>query len=419
MKNLKFKLKILNQENGYVISIITIFVLIIMLSVALSMSSLIFYRQKISTNSVKSTQAYYASEAGIEDALMLLRDDPQMTSISYDLNVGDVTTSVTIPSIISGSRVIISQGNANNLRRNIQTVYSLDSTGTSFHYGAQVGAGGLLMNNGSVIQGNVFSNGNITGSGTINNNVIIAGNGNSITDTYVVGDVLAYSCLSSASVKNLTYVTGGTKTCTVRPGGATSTQSNEIASQPLPISQTQIDDWKAEALSGGTSGSVTVSGTQSLGPKQINGNLTLNNNATLKVTGTLYVTGTINLNNGSILKLETTYGSLSGVVISDNKITLNNNSSTLGSGQSGSHLLMLSTNTDDAAIKINNNSVGSIFYTSVGGIELNNNSQVKELTGYKIKLNNNAVISYETGLQNILFTDGPGGSWKVVSWVEQ
>ena len=78
MKNLKFKLKILNQENGYVISIITIFVLIIMLSVALSMSSLIFYRQKISTNSVESTQAYYASEAGIEDALMLLRDDPQI-----------------------------------------------------------------------------------------------------------------------------------------------------------------------------------------------------------------------------------------------------------------------------------------------------------------------------------------------------
>mgnify|MGYP001617031822 FL=1 len=412
-------LKVKKNEKGYVISIVTFFVLIIILSITLSMSSLIFYRQKISTNSVSGTKSYYAAEAGIEDALMILRDAPQMSPISYNLDVGGTITSVTIPSIIGSSRAIVSQGNENNKTRSIQAVYSVDSTGISFHYGAQVGAGGLIMENGSIVQGNVFSNGNITGSGTINNNVIVSGNGNSIQDVYVGGDALVYSCLSSASVKNLTYVTGGTKTCTVRPGGTTGTQSNEITPQPLPISQAQIDNWKTEALSGGTSGDVTVSGTQLLGPKKIIGKLTLNNNATLIITGTLHVTDEIILNNGSILKLDTSYGSLSGTVISDGKITINNNSSALGSGQSGSNLLMLSTNTDDAAIKINNNSAGGIFYTSVGGIDLNNNTQVKELTGYKIKLNNNAVISYESGLQNVLFTDGPSGGWRVVSWVEQ
>lgn len=409
----------IKNEKGYTISIIVFFVLIIMLSIALSMNSLIFYRQKISTNSIGSTKSYYAAEAGIEDALMILRNSPQMSPVSYNLNVDGFTTNVIIPSIVGSSRTIVSQGNVNNLTRKIQTVYSIDSAGISFYYGAQVGEGGITMNNGSVIYGNVFSNGNITGSGTISNNVIVAGNGNSIKDIYVGGDALVYSCLSSASVKNLTYVTGGTKTCTVRPGGTTVTQSNEIDPQPLPISQTQIDDWKAEALLGGTSGSVTVSGTQSLGPKKINGNLTLNNNATLKVTGTLYVTGAINLNNGSTLKLETTYSALGGVVISDGKITLNNNSSTLGSGQPGSYLLMISTSTDDQAININNNGSGGIFYTSVGGIKLNNNASVKEIVGYKLNLNNNTTISYESGLANTFFSSGPSGGWKVTSWVEQ
>ena len=383
------------------------------------MSLLIFYRQITSANALSSTQAYYTTEASIEDALLKLYNNPQMSSMSYTFNVGSTTANVTIPDIIGGSRAIVSQGNAFGISRKIQTTYSIDSQVVSFYYGAQIDAGGLIMNNGSRIQGNVFSNGNISGgSGTIDNNVIVAGNGHSIKDVYVVGNVQAYSCLSATSVQNLTYVSpGGSNTCTVR--GTTSFQSGEIATQPLPISQIQINGWKSEATAGGESGSVTVSGIQSLGPKKIIGDLIINNNATLKIMGTIYVTGQISLGNGATMKLDISYNSLGGVILTDGKISMGNDSNALGSGQAGSYLLALSTNSAIDAINLNNGVVGSVFYTSLGTIILNNNVQVKEITGYRIDLQNNAIVQYESGLANAFFSSGPGGAWKVTSWGEQ
>lgn len=423
MKILHPKSKILNyNQKGYIISIVTFFVLIISLSVALSMSSLIFYRQKVSTNSIKSTQSYYTAESGAEDALLRLNNNPNISSLSYSLIVNGTTANVVIPNIIGGSRIIVSEGNATGIIRKIQTIYSIDSQGISFFYGAQVGAGGLTMNNGSTIKGNVFSNGNIDGgSGTIDNNVIIAGNGRSIKDVRVKGNALAYSCLSPTLVeKNLTYVTGGTRTCTVQ--GSISTQSNEISSQPLPISPSQIEQWKTEATNGGViTGNISlINGeTQSMGPVKINGSLTLNNNSTLKLTGTIYVVGNISVDNGATIKLDSSYGSLSGMILNDGIVYLNNNSVLTGSGQPSSYLLVLSTNASTSAISINNNASGAIFYTSAGGIDVNNNVIVKELTGYKIKLNNNAAIQYESGLASVFFTNGPSGSWKVTSWGEK
>lgn len=410
------------NQKGFVVTIITFSILIIMITIALSISALIFSSQRIATNSVKSNQSYYAAESGIEDALLRLKNNPQLAPLSYNLSVASTTASVNIPSIVGGSRAIVSEGNYTNIKRKIQTIYSIDSDAVSFFYGAQVGDGGLTMNNGSRIVGNVFSNGNISGgSGTITNDAIVAGNGHSIDDVTVQGNVQAYSCLSPATVQgNLTYVTGGTRTCTVN--GSISTQSTEIALQPLPISQVQITDWKTEAAAGGTiSGSVTLTNgaTQSLGPVKITGSLTVDNGATLTMTGTIYVIGNIVVSNNATVKLDSSYGSLGGVLLSDGTINIDNNGILLGSGQTGSYILILSTNIADPAINIKNNATGAIFYTSAGGIEVNNNAGVKELVGYKVKLDNNAVLEYETGLANVNFASGPSGGWKVVSWEEK
>lgn len=413
---------ILQNQKGYVISLITFFILMIMLSTAISMSALTFYSQKISTNQVKATQSYYAAESGIEDALLRLKNNPELSSLSYTLMVGGASSDVTIPAIIGGSRAIVAQGNALNRIRKIQVVYTIDSQGVSFHYGAQVGEGGLVMDNGSRIQGNVFSNGNISGgNATIDNDVIVAGNNHSIDDITIKGNALTYSCLSPAVVEgNLTYVSGGTKTCTVQ--GTTTTQSTEINDQPLPISQDQIDEWKTGAAEGSViNGNVSIGNndTQSLGPVKIIGNLTLGNNAILNVTGTIYVTGNISFGNTDTIRLDASYGSLGGVIVIDGSINTGNTSTLTGSGQSGSYLLILSTSISDTAIVVSNNAGGAIFYTSAGGIELNNNVTVKEVTGYKLKLNNNAVVAYESGLANTMFSSGPSGGWKVTSWQEK
>jgi hypothetical protein len=147
-------------------------------------------------------------------------------------------------------------------------------------------------------------------------------------------------------------------------------------------------------------------------------NLTLSNNATLKVTGTIYVTGNITTGNNSKIQLDVSYGSLSGVVIADGVITVANNTILTGSGQAGSYILVLSTKSGTGAITVGNNALGAIFYTSAGGVTLSNNMKAREITGYQITLSNNAIVQYESGLENANFSNGPGGSWNITSWEE-
>jgi len=408
-------------QKGFIASLATLLILIFMLGLAMSMSLLILERQKISTNTINATQSYYAAQAGAEDSLLRLKNYPQTPPISYSVTVSNATTNVTIASLIGGSRTITSQGNNYGLIKTTQIVYSIDSNNISFYYGVDIGQGGLVMNNGSEVMGNVFSGGNISGSGTIDNNVVISGNGHSISGVAVTGDALVYSCLAPASVANLTYVTGGSHTCTVR--GTTSVQSSEIAQQPLPIPQSQIDNWKAEATTACSATNVSNlsnnNKTVSMGPCRITGNLSFGNGTSLTLTGTVYVTGNITLGNNDTIKLNSSYGPLGGVLLADGVVNTGNSNTFAGSGQAKSYLLFLSTNVSDSAIAVSNNSNGAVFYTSAGGIQLANGVSAVELTGYKVIMLQNSKIQYSNGVVNIFFSNGPGGGWKVTSWQEQ
>lgn len=407
-------------QEGFVVTIVTFFVLVIMLSIALTMAAVTAQRQRISTNAVKASQSYYAAEAGAEDAMLRLSNNPQMAPLTYSLTVNNSTANVTIPAIIGGSRSVSTQATTSSIVKKNQVVFAIDSQDVSFNYGAQVGAGGLTMSNSSRIMGNVFSDGSIVGSGsaTIDNDVIVAGN-NSINGMYIKGNALVRSCINSTIDGNLTYVLGGTNSCTV--GGTTTVQAAPIPSQSLPIDQNQIDQWKADALAGGTLGSINLSGSQtmSLGPKKIIGNLSLSNTAVLTLTGTVYVTGTITVSNSAKIKLDSSYGSLSGIIMSDGAISPSNSSVLQGSGQAGSYLLVLSTSSSDSAITVGNSASGAIFYTSAGGIIVSNNFSAREVTGYKLNMSNSSTIQYESGLANAFFSSGPSGGWKVKSWQEK
>lgn len=415
-------IKLFKNQKGQVVSIFTFFALIIMVGMALTMSFLISLSQRNITNDVKSTQSYYAAESGIEDALLRLKKTPSISSLTYIMNVNNALVSVNIPSTIAASKSITSQANNGNIIRSIQAVCTIsNSQSTNFYYGVEVGEGGLVMSNGSEVIGNVFSGGNISGgSGIIDNDAIVSGNGKSISNVHVKGNAMAYSCLSGATVDgNLTYVTGGLHTCTVH--GTTTAQSQEISAQPLPIPQSQINDWKAAARAGGTSGSKTINGSDSLGPIKIDGDLIINTGVhdTLTINGTVYVTGRITIQNNSNITLSPSYATAGGVIISDGNITINNNDVFSGSGQAGSYIMLISTSTDDLAIDVKNNAQGVVLYTTSGGITIHNNVSVTEATGYKVILLQNAKIQYSSGIVNIYFASGPGGGWEVTSWQEQ
>lgn len=368
--------------------------------------------------SVNKEKALNIAEAGVEMAIWKLNNQAGYSGES-NTSFGGGTYDISVTTVDSSKKTItvtsyIPNNSNSTSSRTIKVNANIGTTTISFHYGAQVGAGGLQMSNNSRIVGSVFSGGNITGSGnaTITNDVIVSGNGHNISGMDVNGNVLAYTCTNSVIDGNLTYVTGGTNNCSVN--GTTSTQSDEIATQPLPISQDQIDTWKGEALAGGTTGNLTLSGSQtmSLGPKKITGDLSISNSAILTLTGPVYVTGNITISNSGKIKLASSYGSLGGVILSDGTINPSNSSMLEGSGQNSSYLLVLSTSASSSAITVSNSASGAIFYANNGGINVSNNFSAREVTGYRLIMNNNATITYESGLADTFFSSGPGGSWE-------
>lgn len=422
--------KVQKREKGFAALFLSILVLAIIFVLGVSITVLTLGQQKISGNIIKSTQAYYTAEAGIEDALLRLTQ-AKVWSSPYNLSVGDTLATIEISDIIGGSRTITSKGDFLNRIRKTQIVYQISSQKISFYYGAQIGDGGMEMGNNARIGGNVFSNGSVIPArggdkGYIDNSIIVAKSGNRIEGLIVGEDAMAHTCKESIIGGNLTYVSGGSiLNCDV--GGSVNERPNQIEPEGLPISQEQIDSWKSDAESEEViSGDYTISGgtTENLGPKKITGNLLVDNNATLNMTSTLWVAGNLRIDNGATIQLDSNfYGSNSGVIVVDGKVKIRPNTYLKGTGQEGSYLMMLSTNPEvsdetNPAIDIDNTTEGAIFYGQNGLIVLRNNVVAREVTSYKIFIDNNAEIIYESGLENVFFSSGPGGSWEVASWRE-
>ncbi len=413
------------NNNGFAVILAVILVVAAGLAIILSASYISLNNIKAVRNNIYSAQTYYVAEAGIEDSLLRLNRGMKFSKTN-SLAVGSGNATIEIGDPIGGSRTITSSGNTNNRIRKMRAVYTITTDNVSFHYGAQVGDGGMTMANNSRVKGNVFSNGSVVGSGGkgyIDNTIKVATLGSRIEGLNIGEDAYTHNCKDCTIGGSLYYSGGGQENCTATGGVKTSPVQG---TRPLPISEEQITEWKNDALAGGVfigNYTVAIGKTAYLGPKKIEGALNLQNSATLIVTGTIWVTGNINLNNLSVIKLDNPiYGSTSGIIIADGKIIVSNGADIQGSGAAGSYTMLFSTDSSldlaNPAIDVNNNARGAIFYTSAGLIKLSNNMEIREATGYKLYLLNNAVIEYESGLEDVGFSSGPGGSWKVTEWKE-
>jgi len=418
------------KQKGVMAIFIVILVMSLMFIIANTLSFMTFGQQKISNIAVKLAQSYYLAESGIEDALLKLKINPFLGGTSYNLQISGGSVFVSITEVIGGARTIISQSNFLNSVKKIKVVYEVSKDEAGFFYGCQVGDGGMEMGTNSRVKGNVFSNGSVIASqkGYIDNSLVVANPGTKMKDLEVGDYALVHNCENSTIGKTLTYIEGGSVSdCSAQN---TMTQTDQINPEPLPISQEKINQWRDETSVNIITNDVNYSGSGNvfnLGPAQIGTlsspkNLTVVNGAKITVRGTIYVTGDINFDNNAIIELDPMYGSYSGIVIADGKITIGNNAILKGTGQQGSYLLLISTNSSlssaSPAILVNNNAEGAIFYTNNGLIYLKNNMIAREITGYKVVLNNNAEVIYESGLQNAIFSSGPGGGWKIKSWEE-
>jgi hypothetical protein len=66
----------------------------------------------------------------------------------------------------------------------------------------------------------------------------------------------------------------------------------------------------------------------------------------------------------------------------------------------------------------NGSDLRGIIYTNGGTIKIQNNAVLKEVVGYRLEVENDADVVYESGLANVNFSAGPSGGWIVTSWKE-
>lgn len=413
----QLKINNFNSQKGFVALIISILILGIMMTIGVSITTLIIGRHQISANILKSNQAYFAAEAGIEDALLRLVENMDLTPTST-LKVGQATSTTGISEIIGGARSITAQGNFRDVIRRVRAVYEISIEEISFYYGAQVGEGGIIMDDGSTIDGNVFSNGNIEGTGNpeITGTAKVSKTGNYIDGITIGENALVDICKNSNISDTLTCANN--ISCTA---SFFESLTEEITTGTMAISQEQINKWKNDASSTIFIGDYVLKGQDQafLGLQKIEGNLILQDKAKLYSTGTIWVTGNITATNTAEIRLdEDSFGSLSGVIISDGIITLKNSGKALGTGEPGSYLLLISTVSGEPAITIQNTFEADILYAQNGWIVVQDSADVREIGGYGIHLKNNAKIIYEIGLEDTSFSSGPGGSWQVTSWEE-
>lgn len=215
----------------------------------------------------------------------------------------------------------------------------------------------------------------------------------------------------------------------------------------LPISDSNIADWKADALGYGilnpslcdVSADTTINGGK-LVCAGVDGFSPGGNKITITIKGTLWVEGKITLENNSILVLDSSYGNKSGIIIADNpgnestdgKILIKPGIIICGSqglnvaedgcaDSNGSYILMLSTHSGadpSYAVEVRNNASGAIFYAHNGIAHIINGADLKEVTAHKLSLEPNAKVTYESGLASASFTSGPGGGWIINDWNE-
>jgi len=430
------RLKFINKDAGFVAFFITILVLAIMLGLAFSITILVLGEQRISKNIVKSTQAYYIAEAGVEDALLRLKENPSMSAFSYVINnIGQGAADVDVSETIGGSRTITSQGDISNRIRKIRVVYAVDTDEVSFYYGIQVGDLGLEMNGNALVHGNIFSNGTIKGASNtkIYGDAISAGPTGKISSIKIEDDegggnawaTTLEDCTIDGDAHYINIINSSV-------GGSHFTPEQGPDPESMPISNNDITEWKSQAAVGGTISGYSLGGNDqdSLGPIKVQGDMTVDSNAILEVTGTIWVTGDLTLSSNVILYLDSNYGSNSGVIVVDGSISVDGNVILCGSEgynggcnpSVGSYLMLLSTKSssdpDNPAIYATSNTETAVLYASDGFIRLGSNASLKEATGYGIYMDSNAEVTYELGLADTKFSSGPGGSWQIKDWSE-
>ncbi len=413
-----------SKEKGQAVLIAVLFFVFISMSMILALLAPTLSHLKSSRSLHSSLEAFAVAESGMEDVVYRFKKG---TEVEEEETTAVGAGEVRIFVLEGGGIGIAEEINIRtqgvmpgNIIRNLETRLILGD-GMAFNYGVHAGDGGLnIVNPNAKVIGNVFSNGPISGGSgpkkQIEGSAISAGPEGLINNINVHVDAKSDIIEGSHVEGNAFYreIINTTVSGDMHPN----TEPTEKGD--LPISEEEIERWKnfAEESMVVSGDYVLTAGEESLGPAKIEGDLILSGHAKLKVTGTVWVTGNVEMSNQAELSLDDgTFGFTSGVIIGDGVIDLRDGATARGTSHGRSYLLLLSTFDGDAII-IGDDADIDVVYTSRGFVVLRDGVDLKSITGYGVRLQDNAVVTYEGGLADAFFSTGPGGGYSIFTWKE-
>lgn len=432
-KHIKARAAAHRTQSGQVMIASVIFFLGIGLAIITGVSQTTIRDLQASQNVLKSRESYAVAEALHEDVLYRLQNGMNVSTIE-NLTLNGYSASTTVTDV-SGGKQVTSVGDRDSFIKKVSS-YVVTGSGTSFNYGVQAGEGGIELQNTSSILGNAYSNGPIVGAGRnmITGTVVSAGPTGSVTkinSAGAAGSMYAKTIDDSVVDKDAYYQTISGSSV----GGVSYSGSANQATSSMPISDTTLDQWEADAAAGGvitTPCPYSITSTVVLGPVKIDCDLNISNSGVLNLAGMVWVKGNVSISNSATVNIDPSISGRSAAIIADNPanrtgagtVSLSNSSTFLGSGNN-SYVMLVSRNTSASAgggttaISVANSISGKLLlYAPHGLVTLSNNVSLKEATAWKLRLSNSASVTYESGLANVLFTSGPSGGYQIDSWQE-
>jgi len=154
--------KVMQKNGGQVIMGALLLFLTISITVLVGIATPVAIQVRTAADFLQSKQGYVSADVLNEEALYRLNKGRALPS-SIVLSFNDSTSTALITDV-NGSKQIIATGISGAFTRLSKSVFS-QGEGLSIPYALQAGTGGIALSGSATINGNVISNGPITGSG--------------------------------------------------------------------------------------------------------------------------------------------------------------------------------------------------------------------------------------------------------------
>lgn len=409
---------------------VVIIFLFITLGAAFSLSSIVYRQSAMVKNSERSLQSMFASESLQEDILYRLIEEKNVSSVE-SLVVGGAEAEAVVEDVEGGKRVV-SQGDADSRIRKSEMIVSRGGSGVVFFYGVQSGQGGITLTGSASVEGDLYANGPVRGGWKmrVSGDVVSAGPEGLIDNISVGGSAYANRIERSWVTKDAFYksifdtTVGGTR----YPG------SEDMPKRDLPISDEEIEAWKAEAEAGGVHSSPCnyyiggVTNT-SIGNVRINCNLTIGGSAQVKITGPIWVRGNISFEGASRTYIDPALEGKTITIVADNPnnrtsgslINVGGSAEIRGAGENSYILLVSQNNSAENGGNVTAINVGGggphndiLLYAGHGKIRHGGSASVPVgVTGYQVEISGAARVQYQDGAADLDISDTPTGGYSL------